>query len=654
MKARISLLLLSLFCIIAKAGNTFTLSSPDKRTVVSVDATNNLKWSVTRDDVSVITPSSLTMSCEIDGKTFFYGKNMKTLGKTTKQENGFNTLTIKCEGNYNVEFRAYNSGVAYRFVNIAKKAFVVKNETSDYKFAGDYKAFVPYVNDNRGGERYCYSFESYYDKQKISEIYPDSLIISPMAICLPKGKKAVIMEANLFNYPGMFLKRNGQGISAEFAPYPLEEKIGGYSRLNLVPTKRADYIAKVGGRKFFPWRIIAISDNDTDLLTCDIAKQLGPSCKITDTSWIKPGKVAWDWWNNTNITGVDFKSGMNTPTYKYYIDFANKYNIEYIIIDEGWSDPEDLFKLNNDINLQELISYASLKNVGIILWSSWRNLVQNGNDKMEEIMSHYSSMGIKGFKVDFFDRDDQKAINSSYTIAECAANHHLLLDFHGMKPTGVQLAYPNILNFEAVKGLENSKWEPRNNNGPIHDQPQYDCEIPYLRMLPGAMDYTPGAMTNATKSQFFGNNDHPMSQGTRTHQVAMYTVFYAPLQMLADSPTKYMQNQECTDFIAKVPTTWDETIALDGKIGEYVAIARRKGTKWFIGVLNNWQEKDITLDLSKLNNHGNNITIIQDGINADKEATDYKKLSGNWSSLVSNNKITIHLSQAGGWSARIE
>nr|MBP7472699.1 glycoside hydrolase family 97 catalytic domain-containing protein [Prevotella sp.] len=239
-------------------------------------------------------------------------------------------------------------------------------------------------------------------------------------------------------------------------------------------------------------------------------------------------------------------------------------------------------------------------------------------------------------------------------IAECAANHHLLLDFHGMKPTGVQLAYPTILNFEAVKGLENSKWEPRNNNGPIHDQPQYDCEIPYLRMLPGAMDYTPGAMTNATKSQFFGNNDHPMSQGTRTHQVAMYTVFYAPLQMLADSPTKYMQNQECTDFIAKVPTTWDETIALDGKIGEYVAIARRKGTKWFIGVLNNWQEKDITLDLNKLNNHGNNITIIQDGINADKEATDYKKLSGNWSSLVSNNKITIHLSQAGGWSARIE
>lgn len=276
-------------------------------------------------------------------------------------------------------------------------------------------------------------------------------------------------------------------------------------------------------------------------------------------------------------------------------------------------------------------------------------------------MKHYGDMGVKGFKVDFFDRDDQKAINSVYEIAACAAKHQLLLDLHGMRPFGVQFSYPNIVNIEGVKGLENSKWEPRTGDGPLHDQPRYDVTIPFLRALPGSFDYTPGAMVNAVRSQFFGNNDHPMSQGTRVHQMAMYTIFDAPLQMLVDSPTKYMQNQECTDFISQIPTVYDQVVPLDGKLGEYVVVAKRKGNKWYIAAMNNWQARDLTVDLSrlvtpndttgKLGKMNGKANIFADGINADREATDYKHI---YRQVTSDDKLQIHLAPGGGWTAIVE
>ena len=448
-------------------------------------------------------------------------------------------------------------------------------------------------------------------------------------------------------------------LHAAFPPYPLKEEIGGYARLNLVPTERANYIAEKVTK--LPWRIVLVTDEDKQLVGNDIAKVLGPKCRIQDTSWIKPGKVAWDWWNNTNITGVDFRAGINTETYKYFVDFARNNHLEYIIIDEGWSDPEDLLIFSDKMDMAGIINYAKENGVGVILWSSWRNLVQRGHDKMEAIMKHYGDMGVKGFKVDFFDRDDQKAINSVYEIAACAAKHQLLLDLHGMRPFGVQFSYPNIVNFEGVKGLENSKWEPRTGVGPLHDQPRYDVTIPFLRALPGAFDYTPGAMVNAVRSQFFGNNDHPMSQGTRVHQMAMYTIFDAPLQMLADSPTKYMQNQECTDFISQIPTVYDQVVPLDGKLGEYVVVAKRKGNKWYIAAMNNWQARDLTVDLSrlvtpndttgKLEKMNGKANIFADGINADREATDYRHT---YRQVTSDDKLQIHLAPGGGWTAIVE
>lgn len=662
-------LLMSMSTWAANEGKAhYEVSSPNGKVKVAVTNGNSIKWSVTYDGKTVLLPSEINIQLQQANKVIGLGK----IGKVSKKQiqSSFNNpfykkATIKDEygqlllytnQKFTIEVRAYNDGAAYRLISGHTKPTVVMNEVVEYCFDADYQAFVPYVNDTRGGERYCYSFESYYDEQPLSKMFTDSLAITPLAVCLPEGMKAIVMDAGVENYPGMMLvKDRGNTLKAQFAPYPLAQEIGGFDRLNLVPSKRADYIAKLQGRQSLPWRTVVITEKDADILNCDMSQRLAPTCRIADTSWIHPGKVAWDWWNNCNITGVDFPSGMNTNTYLYYIDFAAKNHIEYIIIDEGWSGQESLMSnISDEIDLKRLIAHGQEKGVGIILWSSWRNLIGNdplgGTTVCEQVMKHYADMGIKGFKVDFFDRDDQQVIASAYQMAECAARHHLVLDYHGLKPFGIQRAYPNIFNFEGVKGLENSKWEPRVGNGPLHDQPHYDVTIPYLRMLAGPLDYTPGAMVNALKDSFFGNNDHPMSQGTRVHQMAMYTTFEAPLQMLADSPTKYMQNQECTDFIAQIPTTFDETIALDGQIGKYTLIARRKGSTWYLAAMTDWVPRDLTVDLSFLGSGEHQAEIFADGVNAGKEATDYlhtRKI------VSSSDRLPIHLSSGGGWTAII-
>lgn len=629
------------------SSKTYSVSSPNGLITVNVCTDNQLQWAIRKDNTVILQPSAIGLKTDI----MDFGQNVKV--KKTRSSNvrkasgNYGLLQMVCNGLI-VEFRVFNDAAAYRIVPTKPLAKVV-NETAEFRFDADYEAFIPYVNDNRAGERWCYSFESYYDRQHLSQMFADSLAITPTAICLLEKRKAVVMEADVENYPGMYLtKGKGNSLQAAFPPLPLGEEIGGYNRLNLVPTQRAEYIAENVNR--LPWRIVVISDSDRELLGNDIARRLGPVCRLTDTSWIKPGKVAWDWWNNTNLTGVNFRAGINTETYKYFIDFARKNKLEYIIIDEGWSDPEDLLIFSDKMDMADIIDYARQQGVGVILWSSWRNLIQRGHEKMEEIMKHYGDMGVKGFKVDFFDRDDQRAIQSVYEVAACAARHHLLLDLHGMRPFGVQIAYPNIVNFEGVKGLENSKWEPRVGDGPLHDQPMYDVTIPYLRALPGPFDYTPGAMVNAVRSQFFGNNDHPMSQGTRVHQMAMYTLFDAPLQMLADSPTKYMQNQECTDFIAAVPTVFDETVALAGEMGEYAVVARRKGDTWYVAAMTNWTARHLTIDCSFLGDCRAIADIFADGINADREATDYQHQR---IEVDAGSRLPIYMAPGGGWTAII-
>jgi alpha-glucosidase len=648
-------LLLGTSILAAQKKNDFEVLSPDGTINVKIDAGAKLEWSVEANGEQIIAPSAISLSLE-DGDVL--GDNAKVSSSNTEKINtviaainyvkasipdNCNQLTINCKNGYGVIFRVYNDAVAYRFFTKKKGEIIIKNEEANFNFTEDHKAFLPYMWDYRGGKIFNSSFEALYREINISQFLSDSLAFLPILVDVGNNKKVVILEADLEDYPGMYLNINQthKGLMGVYAAYPLEAELGGFGGINYIPTKRADYIAKTSGTRSFPWRAIAISRSDKELLNNDIVQKLASPSRIADASWIKPGQVAWDWWNNWNISHVDFKAGVNTPTYKYYIDFAAANKIPYIIMDGGWSEMLNLTKVVPSINLQEILDYGKQKGVDVILWASWYAVTQ----QKDSVFPFYSKMGVKGFKIDFVDRDDQAAVVSLYEIAKKAAEYHLLVDYHGVfKPTGLQRTYPNVIGYEGVKGLENYKWA-------VEDQPHYVTSIPYIRMMAGPMDYTPGAMRNAVKANFRPINDNPMSQGTRCAQLAMYVVFNAPLQMLSDNPTTYMREQECADFITKVPTTFDETVPLDGKVGEYVAVARRKGDSWYVGAISNWDARSITLDFSFLGAGVYQATVFKDGINADRDATDYKK---EVVKISSTDKLNIQLSPGGGWAARIE
>jgi len=648
-------ILMSTSILFAQKIKSFEIKSLDANIAVNIEAGAKLQWSVQYAGQQIIAPSSISLNLE-GGEIL--GENVKILSSKTEKAdnvitpvnykksaitNQYNQLTINFKDDFGVVFRVFNEGVAYRFFAKRKGELIVKNEEANFNFTADHKAFIPYQWDYRDGKIFNSSFEALYKEINISKFASDSLAFLPVLVDVGNNRKVVILEADLEEYPGMYLNINQthKGFMGVYAPYPLEAKLNGYGGINYIPTKRADYIAKVNGTRDFPWRIVVISNHDKELLNNDIVQKLASPSRINDISWIQPGQVAWDWWNDRNISHVDFKAGMNTPTYKYYIDFAAANKIKYIIIDGGWSDGLDLTKITADINLQEIIDYGRQKGVGVILWATWYAVTQ----QMDKVFPYYSAMGVKGFKIDFIDRDDQVAVASLYEIAKKAADNHLLVDYHGVfKPTGLQKTFPNVIGFEGVKGLENYKWA-------TEDQPRYVVSIPFIRMMAGPMDYTSGAMRNSNKANYRPINSNPMSQGTRCQQLAMYVVFEAPLQMLSDNPTIYMREQECTDFITSVPLSFDETVPLDGKVGEYLALARKKGTSWYVGAMTNWTSRDLSLDFSFLGEGDFQAVFFKDGINADREGTDYKK---EVIKISSGTKLNIHLAPGGGWAARIE
>ncbi len=646
------LLLSGSMMINAQTSQDLKIKSPDKNIVVQIDTGEKLQWSVRHKGQQILAPSYISLQLE-GGETL--GKNA-IIQSSEKEEiirkihainykkaiipDHCNQLTIECKKDYGVIFRVYNDAVAYRFFTKKNDSIVIQNEEANFNFTVDCKTFIPYMWDYRDGRIFNCSFESLYTEQNISQFRSDSLAFLPLLVDAGNGKKMVILEADLEDYPGMFLNINqtGKGFMGVYAPSPLEEKP---VRRNLIPTKRAGYIARTSGTRSFPWRVIVISEQDKELLNNDIVQKLASPPRLDDVSWIEPGQAAWEWWNAIGISHIDFRAGMNTATYKYYIDFAAANNIRYVIIDEGWTAGFDLTRVSPRIDLQELIAHGNRKGVGIILWALWYPLIQ----QMDTVFALYSEMGIKDFKIDFIDRDDQKAVASTYQMARKAAEHQLIVDLHGIfKPTGLQRTYPNVLGYEGVKGMENVKWANE-------DVPRYDVTIPFIRMMAGPMDYTPGAMRNASRQNFRPIFSEPMSQGTRCHQLAMYVVYEVPLQILADNPTIYMKEQECTDFITSVPTTFEEAVPLDGKVGEYVAIARRKGDTWYVGAMSNWTARDLTLDFSFLDEGVYRAIVFKDGINADRAATDYKREE---IKISSGDALTIHLSAGGGWAARIE
>ncbi len=626
----------------------YTLVSPDGHLSVAVDAGKTLTYSIQRDGLLLIKPSCLQITLA-DGRLWgpdarFTKAVTRTVDTTVEAplfkrsavRDHFNELALVAK-DFRLVFRAYDDGIAWRFEPV--KPVTVKAEDILFTFAEDWTAYIPYVNQHTEtlDSQFFSSQEAHYNHEKISEWNNKRLAFLPITVDAPEGIKLCIVEADLIDYPGMYLYNaySGQSLKGVFAPVPSSYEAEDGSTFQRIITSRKDVIAE--NVSVMPWRAVIVAKEAKDLAQSDMTWRLASPNAIGDVSWIKPGKVAWDWWNGWNLYGVDFETGINTETYKYYIDFAASKGIEYIVMDEGWAKNTvlNMKETRPEIDLPELVRYGNEKGVGIVLWTIARLF----EDQMEDLCAQYSALGIKGWKIDFMDHDDQNMVHFYRNAAAVTAKYHMFVDFHGAyKPVGMSRTYPNVLNYEGVYGLENMKW-----GNPSVDQVTYDVTIPFTRLVAGPADYTQGAMRNAKRENYRPVGDEPMSQGTRCHQLAEYVIFDAPLSMLCDSPSNYLREPECTDWIAAIPTTWDETVSLDGQIGEYVVMARRKGDVWYVGALNNWTPRDLEIDLSFL--PAGKAVVFQDGVNAHKAARDYKKCEME----LKGGKVKIHLAPGGGW-----
>ena len=638
----------------------WTLLSPDGKIAVNVNADklSGISYSVSCQGDEILAPSPVSMTL---GDGTVLGKGQKPGVKKASVDNAvkavtykkaevrdnYNSLTLKYKG-YSIEFRAYDEGAAYRFCVDSKTPFKVKSEQVAFNFGEDVKAWISYVCQHTQTleSQLWNSYENTYVYKNISEWNKERLAFLP-TLFEKGGVKVCITESDLMGYPGMLLY-NGDGdnsVEAVYAAVPDEVEQGGHNMLQGLVKTRRDYIAeRPAGANTFPWRVIGISAEDRNLPASDLVWLLGKPDDGRDWSWVKPGKVAWDWWNAWNIYGVDFESGINTATYKYYIDFAAANGIEYVIMDEGWAVnlQADLMQVIPEIDMPEICRYANSKGVGIVLWAGYWAF----NRDMEAVCKHYADLGVKGWKIDFMDRDDQPMVQFYEKAAATAAKYRQFVDFHGaFKPAGLNRSWPNVLNFEGVHGLEQMKWEKPEK---AVRQVEYDVTLPFIRMFAGPMDYTQGAMRNATIKNYRPVYSEAMSLGTRCRQLAEYVIFDAPFTMLCDSPSNYMAEPECTKFISRVPTVWDRTVPLDGKVGDYVALAREKDGVWYAGALTDESARELTLDLSFLPAGSYSVTVFRDGVNADKVARDYKKETF---TVASGAKLTISMAPAGGWVA---
>ena len=637
-------------CIVIQAKN-YTVSSPDGKIKVTVTAGKLLSWSIDYNGERILNPSLMQM--DIEGQTEQPGVNPKVIKAKTLKVNSeqtaviplkqriikdqYNQLTLTCKGNYAIVFRVYNNGAAYRFETSLKQPKVIINtETIEQNWTEGCKLYWP----REKNQEYLTHCEAIFDELNISSLTNDMKGYLPIYLSTPKGTKVVIMESDLFDYPNLFLTgdRNNT-LSGEFPPVVLKSALKEGADRDEVLLEKASYIAETEGTRTFPWRVLMINEDDKAVIENNLVYQLASPSVTQDTDWIKPGKISWDWWSTLNVYGVDFKAGVNTDTYKYFIDFASKYGIEYILLDEGWS--AGTWNIKEPIpglDIPELVRYGKERNVGLVLWTLWNPL----DKELDEILDVYEKWGIKGIKVDFMQRSDQYMVNFYERVGKAAMDRKLLVDFHGsFKPSGLQKKYPNVMTFEGVLGLEHDK-DSRDIN-PVHD-----LILPFTRMVAGPMDYTPGAVNNATAEDFYINFVHPISLGTRAHQAALYVVYESPLQMLADSPSNYYKAPEFASFISRIPTIWEDTKAITAKIGEQLVIARKNGKNWYLAGLTDWNARNIEVKLDFLEASKYKMEIFKDGVNADVYASDYKTEEV----MVSKDElINITMAKGGGWAA---
>ena len=657
---KLCLAILSLLLLIGNASfaakeKKYVLSSPDGTLKVEISAGNELAYQVMHGNDTILSHSNIGLVLE---NGTIVGKTPRITGERRRKikdniESPFyrfkefvatgNELDLKLKGGFGIIFRAYNEGVAYRFYTTQSSDIIIKEEQAEFNFKEDYTAYLPYTTNDK--KPMVMAYQNVYDITPLSKAQPKLAFLPVTVDC--GSVKLTLLESDLEAYPGMFVQsqQGKYGLKGVFAPYPAKTDFYPWRKQEYV-TETTDFISRSRGSRSYPWRVLAITEKDTDMPVNNLVYALASPNRIGDTSWIKTGKVAWDWWNDWNLKGVPFKAGINMDTYKYYIDFASRNGLEFIVLDEGWYDPKsgDMLTVIPELDLPELIAYGKSKGVEIVLWTVFNVL----DSQLEAACKKYADMGIKGFKVDFLDRDDQTAVEMVYRIAEMTARYKLTLDLHGIyKPTGINRTYPHIINFESVFGMEEVKWTDIKNNMPL-----YDVTFPYIRMMAGPVDYTPGAMRNATKADWRAMYYTPASMGTRCHQLAAYIVHDSPFTMLCDAPTNYLNEQECVDFIASLPVEVDSTFIASGELGKYIVTVRKKDVNWYIGGMTNWDERDVQLDFSFLPEGVSYTAVLfKDGVNANKQAEDYRKETIR---IDKDSRLTLHLASGGGFAMKLE
>jgi alpha-glucosidase len=624
------------------AQKVYKVSSPDRKIQVSVSVGDSLRWRLQNGNETLI--SNAVAGMNIEGKPFVGYQEQVKSSKTisvhqnieaivaVRQKNikdQYNELQLNFKSGHALLFRAYDNGAAYRFVTNFPDSINVNHEVVNIRFPQDNRVFW----GTEKNKEFLSHFELIFKDTVLSAYSKEEHCGLPLYLATPKGSRMLLTEADLLDYSNLFYFGTGAtAVTSGFPKVIKKEQLQGDRGIKILENE--SYIARTTGKRSFPWRLVMVANDDKDLLSNNLVYQLASPNVLQETAWIKPGKVAWDWWNDNNIYGVPFRSGINNATYKYYIDFAARYGLEYIVLDEGWSKTTwDLLHARDSIDIPGLVQYGKSKGVDVILWALWQPLDRD----MDQVLDQFVKWGVRGVKIDFMARADQYMVNFYERVSAKAAERKLLVDLHGAyKPVGLNRKYPNILTYEGVRGLENYKWS--NNEA----TPPHEVTLPFTRMVLGAMH-------NASLKDFHIRYNAPMSLGTRAHQVAMYAIYESPLQMLADNPSNYLQEPACTQFITRFPTTWDETIPLEGKIGEYVAIARRKGNKWYIGAMSNWTPRTMNLNLSFLKEGASySAEILADGINADRHAQDYSLTQA---TITGGGIIHIKIQPGGGWAA---
>lgn len=629
----------------------YTVTSPDGRIVITVATDPVLTWRVARDGEQLLDASRIGLKltgeepfgerCAVRRVTRRAVDRRMTAEVPTKfreVHDRCNELLISFRGGWAVRLRAYDNGAAYRFETFRKGNVEIERESAEFRFAEGSETLWP----RETTPDFVSHCEASFVRMPVTGADSVRYAFLPVWFTSPGGTRMVVTETDLEDYPCMFLRAEGGVPCAAFPPVVLESRLKQGSDRSEDFLRTAPYIARTQGTRTFPWRLVTIDPDDRSLLENNLAWVLASPAVGGDASWVRPGKISWEWWHSLNLYGVDFRAGVNTQTYKYYIDFAARYGIEYILLDEGWSTSTlNIREPRPEVDLAELIRYGREKGVGVVLWTLWNPMKKD----LEGILDIYRDWGVKGIKIDFMQRSDQEMVRFYDQIARAAFDRGLLVDFHGtFKPAGLQRKYPNVLTFEGVYGMEHDKCS-------TDISPAHDCTLPFTRMVAGPMDYTPGATRNATQADFAISWDNPMSQGTRAHQAALYVLFESPLQMLCDSPSNYLRTPEFTSFITAVPTVWDQTVALDAAVGQYVAVARRNGDKWYIGAITDWTPRTPHAQLSFLGEGRYRMTVLEDGINADRVAHDFRVRT---CEVTRNDTIDLPMAPGGGWAAIIE